>query len=126
MRKYGDNYFMNLKKIRKKHGYTQADIAKILQITPQAYAHYEQGYRSPNIETLQILANFYGITIENLINDDCSDNSHKNESPTLVNKNTISIIGRSGGKKDIVLDDEQFQAVKTILENIAKQNEENN
>lgn len=110
---------MKLKELRKSHKLTQQELASILKITPSAYANYEQGRREPDIEVITTLANFYGVSVDYLL-------GREESPPPLINKNTVSIIGRGGGKKDIVLDDEQFQAVKTILENIAKQNEENN
>ena len=42
----------NLKILRKKHNYTQQDLSDILNITRQAYSHYEQALREPDLNTL--------------------------------------------------------------------------
>lgn len=60
----------NLKNLRKANNLTQAEVAKFLNITPQAYAHYEQGAREPDITTCQKLAMLFGVSIDSLINGD--------------------------------------------------------
>ena len=49
----------NLKILRKKHNYTQQDLSDILNITRQAYSHYEQAlsrtgsqYSGPSLPSL--------------------------------------------------------------------------
>ena len=39
-------------KRRKEKGFTQEQMAKLLDITRATYANYETGYRNPNIETV--------------------------------------------------------------------------
>ena len=53
----------NLKLFRKKRNLTQAEVAKVLDITVSAYGNYELGQRSPTPETLIKLANLFGCTI---------------------------------------------------------------
>ena len=56
----------NLKKYRKKMGYTQREIAEQLYISQQAYAKYEIGTSSPNPETLAKIANILQCSMEEL------------------------------------------------------------
>ena len=109
----------NLRKLRKERGLTLLQLANELHVAEGTISSYETGRRQPDNEMLKKIADYFNVSIDYLLGRD-------NRTPTFISQNTISIIGRGGGKKDIVLDDEQFQAVKTILENIAKQNEENN
>lgn len=39
-------------KLRKERGFTQEDMARLLQITRATYGNYETGYRKPDIETV--------------------------------------------------------------------------
>ena len=42
----------NLKRLRTDHDYTQTKIAKMLNISRQAYSNYETGNRSPDLDML--------------------------------------------------------------------------
>lgn len=61
------NLQANLKQLRKFNGYTQKQLGVYLGITRQAYAHYEAGERVPNYVVLTKLADFYGVTVDELI-----------------------------------------------------------
>lgn len=53
--------------IRREHNKTQTEVAKILGITYQAYAHYEKGRHAPSPEQLVILANYFNVTVDYLL-----------------------------------------------------------
>ena len=57
----------NLKTLRKKYNYTQQDVSTFLNITRQAYSHYEQALREPDLNTLVHLSRFYQVTLDELI-----------------------------------------------------------
>ena len=56
----------NLKFLRKRHGYTQSQVALLLEINRSTYAYYELGRTRPKIATLQA----YGVKIDDLLNKD--------------------------------------------------------
>lgn len=56
-----------LKELRIKKGLKQSDIADLLQITQQAYQRYESGTSEPNADGFTTLANFYGVTVDYLL-----------------------------------------------------------
>lgn len=60
----------NLKFLRKRHGYTQSQVALLLEINRSTYAYYELGRTRPKIATLQALSSLYGVKIDNLLNKD--------------------------------------------------------
>lgn len=62
-------FINNLKILRKKRMLTQAEVAKELNITPQAYAHYEQGYSAPDILTCKKLSIIFGVSLDVLLGD---------------------------------------------------------
>lgn len=56
-----------LQELRSYHGYKQKDISDYLSITSQAYSNYETNKRTPDIETMRKIAEFYHITVDTLI-----------------------------------------------------------
>ncbi len=60
-------YYSRIKEIREDKGYTQKDIAKILNTTQQQYSKYELGIQIITLEKINILANFYNTSIDYLI-----------------------------------------------------------
>lgn len=62
-------FINNLKILRKKRMLTQAEVARELNITPQAYAHYEQGYSAPDILTCKKLSIIFGVSLDVLLGD---------------------------------------------------------
>lgn len=61
---------MKLRNLRKSKQLNQSKIANILKISQQAYAKYEQGITEPDINSLNLLANFYGVTTDYLLGRD--------------------------------------------------------
>lgn len=57
----------NLKKLREAKGLTKKQTALELGISERAYITYEYGEREPKLETLQKLADFYGVTTDYLL-----------------------------------------------------------
>ncbi len=57
----------NLKKLRKERKLTQADVAKVLNITVSAYGNYELGQRSPTPDVLKKLSAFFNVSVDYLL-----------------------------------------------------------
>ncbi len=58
---------VRLLELRKKKGLTQAEIAKLLKITPQAYSLYETNKNNISNETLCMLADFFEVSTDYLL-----------------------------------------------------------
>ncbi len=58
---------MNLKELRKKNGLTQQDVADQLKINRVNYNRYELENGEPDIKTLCKLADFYHVTLDELV-----------------------------------------------------------
>ena len=56
-----------LKEIREDRDLLQKDVAKILNMTQVQYSRYETGIRLIPIDKLDILADFYGVSVDYLI-----------------------------------------------------------
>lgn len=59
-------YYENLRVIREDRGYTQKQIADILETTQQYYSDYENGKREIPIRVYIKLSKFYNVTIDYL------------------------------------------------------------
>lgn len=57
----------NLIFLRKNKNLTQSDIAKILNISRQAYCRYENDQREPSLEILCLLADFYDESVDSIL-----------------------------------------------------------
>ncbi|MGN1416278.1 MAG: helix-turn-helix domain-containing protein [Oscillospiraceae bacterium] len=56
-----------LKELRMDHHRSQEDIAAMLYINRTTYCKYESGIHEPSVESLCILADFYGVDADYLI-----------------------------------------------------------
>ena len=59
-------FYENLRVIREDRGYTQKQIADILETTQQYYSDYENGKRDIPIRIYIKLADFYNVSIDYL------------------------------------------------------------
>lgn len=59
-------YYENLRVIREDRGYTQKQIAEVLETTQQYYSDYENGKRDIPIRIYIILSRFYNVSIDYL------------------------------------------------------------
>lgn len=58
---------MSLKSLRAEHGYTQEVVAKHLNISRAAYTNIENGKRQMDSDTIIQLADFYGISTDEIL-----------------------------------------------------------
>ena len=59
---------IGLKAIRKQKNLNQLKVAMDLNISREALSHYENGKRSPDIQMLRKLSNYFNVSIDFLIN----------------------------------------------------------
>ena len=57
----------NLKTLRNERAITQEQLAKKLNISLKTISHWETGYTEPSISQLITLADFYSITLDELV-----------------------------------------------------------
>lgn len=55
-----------IKKLRKKAGLNQSQLAQQTGISEQSISKYERGQRNPKIENLEVLANFFKVPVSYL------------------------------------------------------------
>lgn len=56
-----------LKTLRQAHGRTQQQVADVLKIHKSLYCNYEKGVRTPDLNKLKILADYYEVSLSSLI-----------------------------------------------------------
>lgn len=57
----------HLQELRLGRGISQKALAKELHIAPRAYQYYEHGEREPQLSTLVKLADFYDLSLDELV-----------------------------------------------------------
>lgn len=60
-------YLKRLKELRINKGISQKEIAEYLGITVAAYSLYERGNREPNITMLRKIAEYYNVSIDDIL-----------------------------------------------------------
>lgn len=58
---------LRIKEIREACGYTQAEIAKVLNCLEQSYSKYETGEIPIDTDTIMLLADFYHTSVDYLL-----------------------------------------------------------
>ena len=57
----------NLRMYRLMNGFTQNEVADYIGVERSTYTYYETGKTLPNIFTVILLSELYGVTIEDLV-----------------------------------------------------------
>lgn len=62
------NYEIRLRRLREENNLTRSDIAKLLNISISLYCRYEKQYQIIPLKFLNILSNFFNVSIDYLLN----------------------------------------------------------
>lgn len=60
----------NIKKLRLEHNLTQDNLADFLGVSFQAVSKWERGDTVPDVYMLPVIASFFNVSIDNLLNFD--------------------------------------------------------
>lgn len=74
-----------LKQLRKDAKMTQKELAKKIHVTHVSISGYESGKRKPNLETLKLLADYFDLTMDSLLN------SKKNKNLLSMSKLSVRL-----------------------------------
>lgn len=66
-----------LKELRKENGITQSELAKSLNVSRSSIAMYENGERIPSYETLEVISDFFNVSILYLLGKESVDYSNE-------------------------------------------------
>ena len=112
-----------LRLLRNARGLSQADFAKQIKISKSSVNMYERGEREPNIDTLEVIADYFNVDMDYLIGkSDIENRSQAAGSPRKdeqkFNPSEILFALSRGGEKEIT--DEMFDEVKLFAAYIAQ------
>ena len=114
----------NLRILRNLNGYSQEQIAEKIEISRQAYAKWENGQTTPDLEKAARLAEVYGVTVDSLLKTETVEGvgtvppapAGKNiwgsvligdRGQLVIPKAVRELFGLTGGQRLIVLTDEE-------------------
>ena len=72
LRPPASRYAENILYLRKRHGLSQMDIGQLLKVTQKCVSKYEKGESAVDVEKLMKLADFFGVTLDQLVKQDLS------------------------------------------------------
>ena len=92
---------MRLKEIREAKGITQRQAALDLNLSPTVYNRYEKGLREPSNVVLLAIANYFGVTVDELLRRDSVVNQERSDVETAfvnISDETIQLLVRGMSK----------------------------
>lgn len=92
----------NLVSMRKIHGYSQDELAEKIGVTRQTLSKYETGESLPDIERCRLIADIFGVSIDDLINYDKNDSDHFGLNVPPKGKHIFGMV-KVGDKGQIVI-----------------------
>lgn len=92
---------IRLKQLRTENDVSQSDIAKLLDVTRQAYSRYERGDREPDLEMLCKLADYFNVSVDYLIG---------HESKSIIDRTDSAIAENFIREFGNLFSDETFQS----------------
>lgn len=81
----------NIASLRQAKGMTQQQLAAVMNVSHQAVSKWENGAALPDIQTLLELTQLFGVTVEQLLNDDISQSRLNREEKRV--KHSVKEIG---------------------------------
>lgn len=85
------NLGKNISELRKKNNLTQEELANMLGVSPQAVSKWENDAACPDIALLPKIAEIFGVTIDELMNEQGSIHSQKAVNSKMQTKRIIQI-----------------------------------
>ena len=106
----------NLRILRNLNGYSQEQIAEKIEISRQAYAKWENGQTTPDLEKAARLAEVYGVTIDSLLKTETLEGVGTvppagERGQIVIPKAARDHLGLQGGDRLIVASDEHGVAL---------------
>jgi transcriptional regulator with XRE-family HTH domain len=122
----GGDYQMTLgeklKILREKRGWTQTQAAEKLGVSSQVVSNYERDYRSPDKETLSVIAVIYNCSLDWLIgnSEDPQRNNEETKKPDWATSRDLKDLKKFLEQKEVMFDgvplsEEDKQRVQDVL-----------
>lgn len=109
------------KELRVKNGYkTQQDLAAVLFVNQTAVSQWERGVTIPSPPILLKLSELYGVSTDYLLGRTDEKSPAPGEAQNGEKKNVVRTIGRDGSYEERYLTDEQLEALKAVIRQMPK------
>lgn len=111
----------NLKQLRKKHGYTQQELANILKVAKTTVSTWERGAAKPRMDVARQLANLYGVTLGQLVGEtnltESKSSNTTNQEPIDLQRYAVDDSERDGAINagGVPISDDDWEVIKAIL-----------
>ena len=91
-----------LRALRLEHDMTQAQAAKLIEVSPQQYQKYEDAQTKCSLNAIVTLAGFYGVTVSSIVSptDVLAASDASTETSAPADGNTLSTL--SAGEEDLL------------------------
>ena len=113
---------LRLKELRENRNLTQAELAKLLKVSPSAIGMYEQGRRDPDSSTLKKLSVLFNVSVDYLLDNQPPQNDTL---PALTLKderqiakdleNIVDTLNGAAAMSDDPEDEEDLEMLKAAL-----------
>ena len=113
---------LRLKELRENRNLTQAELAKLLKVSPSAIGMYEQGRRDPDSSTLKKLSVLFNVSVDYLLDNQPPQNDAL---PALTPKderqiakdleNIVNSLNGAAAMSDDPEDEEDREMLKAAL-----------
>lgn len=80
---------MRLKEIRESKGISQRQAALGLNLSPTVYNRYENGIREPSNALLPVIADYFGVTVDELLGREAPEEA-KQSAPKTIEARIVS------------------------------------
>ena len=111
-----------LKRLRESKGIMQKDLAYKLDIKPPSLSSYETGKQLPDLPTTKKIANFFGVTVDDLLKDtnDVANGVLEEHSELILDLKNGRSLDEIAAKQKIFVDGVELpiEQKKAILEQI--------
>lgn len=108
-----DDFKNRLKGLREERRLLQSDMAQLLQITKSAYGYYEQGRREPDLGTINVLASYFGVSVDYLLGRTGIKSGGAEENSIAGGMVSVPILGRIKAGPDGFLEEEPLGTIMT-------------
>jgi len=105
----------NLKILRKNKKISQEELSKKLDLTRSTYSGYENSAAEPSLDTLIKIADFYGLSLDNLLRKNLSELSER-EVERILKMESLDLNGEGLRILTIKVDEEENEMVELVEE----------
>lgn len=122
---YTVSAMQKIKRLRIKNGMTQQDVAKKLNISSQAYGHYENSKREPDITTLVRLSHIFNVSLDYLFDLRIEHGCEAGVSKDILLQPEADFVNRLKAKGIYIymfndLTDEHINIISSIIKQVAR------